>query len=392
MNAQDLTVGGLGERPGDDRFAKGLILLEAAPHGSAVYHARHALNHFFRRVQQRADVFIAHNLLLIHQDGEAEIRLGPDLLVAFGLSEEPVSSYRIADQGKPPDWVLEVTSPSTKTRDRTVKKDQYAAIGVREFWLLELAGRQRAAQLQGFRLERGHYVSLAPLEEDGPPTIRSEVLGLDLRLDGELLRVRDSQTGTAALAGRAEEAMTLDAATERQTDLQCGRKTDTRRHQAEANRQTESTARRATETHLLEAEAAQRNEADVQRDAVAARQDEVKVFREAEFSLQQEAEVRSDTEAAQRREAKAVREAEAAQRNEAKAVREAEAAQRNAAKAVREAEAAQRNEAKAVREAEAAQRNAAKAIRDAEARVAELEARIQILESSHPWNQANRKP
>ena len=364
MNAQDSTVGGLDERSGDDRFAKGLIMLEAAPHGSAVYHARHALNHFFRRVQQRADVFIAHNLLLIHQDGEAEIRLGPDLLVAFGLSEEPVSSYRIADQGKPPDWVLEVTSPSTKTRDRTVKKDRYAAMGVREFWLLELAGRQRAAQLQGFRLERGHYLSLEPLGEAGPPTIRSAVLGLDLWLDGELLRVRDSQAGTAALAGRAEEAITLAAATQRQTDLHCGRKTDTRRHQTEANRQTESNTRRATETHLQEAEAGQRNEADVQRDAGAARQDEVKAFREAEFSLQQEAEARSDT----------------------------EAAQRNEAKAIHEAEAAQRNEAKAIHEAEVARRNEAKAIRDAETRVAELEARIRILESSHPRNKANRKP
>ena len=349
MDAQDSTVGGLDERSGDDRFAKGLILLEAAPHGSAVYHARHALHHFFRRVR-RADVFIAHNLLLIHQDGEAEIRLGPDLLVAFGLSEEPVSSYRIADQGKPPDWVLEVTSPSTKTRDRTVKKDRSAAMGVREFWILELAGRQCAAQLQGFRLERGHYVSLAPLGEERPPAIRSAVLGLDLWLDGELLRVRDSQTGAAALAGRAEAAITLAAATQRQTDLHRGRKTDTRRHQTEANQQTESTTRRATETHLLEAEAVQRNEANVQRDAEAARQNEVKAFREAEFSLQQEAEARSDTEVVQRKEAKALRDAEVIQRNEAKA------------------------------------------LRDAEARVAELEAQIQILEGSHPWNQANWKP
>ena len=173
-----------------------------------------------------------------------------------------------------------------------MKKDRYAAMGVREFWLLELAGRQRAAQLQGFRLERGQYLRLAPLGEDGPPTIRSEVLGLDLWLDGELLRVRDSQTGAAALAGRAEEAMTLAAATQRQADVHRGRKTDTRRHQTEANRQTESHTRRATETHLRETEAVQRNEA--------------------------------------------------------------------------------------------------KALRDAEARVAELEARIQILERSHPWNQADR--
>ena len=147
---------------------------------------------------------------------------------------------------------------------------------------------------EALRLERGQYLSLAPLGEDGSPAIRSAVLGLDPWRDGEQLRVRDSQTGTAALAGRAEEAMTLAAATQRQTDLHRGRKTDTRRHQTEANRQTESTTRRATETHLLEAEAVQRNEA--------------------------------------------------------------------------------------------------KALRDAEARVAELEARIQILEGSHPWNQANWKP
>ena len=41
-----------------------------------------------------------------------------------------------------PDLVLEILSPSTATRDRTEKKDAYAASGIDEYWIVDPAKRR----------------------------------------------------------------------------------------------------------------------------------------------------------------------------------------------------------------------------------------------------------
>ena len=56
----------------------------------------------------------------------------PDLLIAFGV--DPAAYYRsnayfISEQGKPPDFVLEIASRSTGRIDTVVKRDHYAATG-----------------------------------------------------------------------------------------------------------------------------------------------------------------------------------------------------------------------------------------------------------------------
>ena len=46
----------------------------------------------------------------------------PDLLMAFGVDPAPITAAGlmvIADQGKPPDFVMEVASPSTRRIDAT---------------------------------------------------------------------------------------------------------------------------------------------------------------------------------------------------------------------------------------------------------------------------------
>ena len=52
-------------------------------------------------------------------------------------------SYVVWEEGKPPDFVLEVVSPSSRRRDEKEKPLVYAKIGVPEFFLYE-PGAKRA--------------------------------------------------------------------------------------------------------------------------------------------------------------------------------------------------------------------------------------------------------
>ena len=72
--------------------------------------------------------------------------LFPDLLVAFGVdpkADTARNGYLIPEQGKPPDFVLEVASKTTARNDETDKRDAYAAMGVGEYWRSDPTGGQQ---------------------------------------------------------------------------------------------------------------------------------------------------------------------------------------------------------------------------------------------------------
>ena len=90
--------------------------------------------------------------------------LYPDLLVAFGVNPGlwgARNGYLIPEQGKPPDFVMEVASESTARRDETLKREGYAAMGVPEYWRFDPTGGSRySTHLAGDRLVDGLYVPI----------------------------------------------------------------------------------------------------------------------------------------------------------------------------------------------------------------------------------------
>ena len=116
----------------------------------------------------------------------------PDLLIAFDVDPtayEASNGYVISEQGKPPDFVLEVASESTANIDTGAKRDDYAALGIAEYWRFDETGEYHGARLAGDRLVQGRYEPIPIMELlDGSRQGYSTVLNLNLRWEeGQLL-------------------------------------------------------------------------------------------------------------------------------------------------------------------------------------------------------------
>ena len=118
----------------------------------------------------------------------------PDLLIAFDVDPEAIiarKGFVIAEQGKPPDFVLEVGSDSTGLRDVREKRAGYANLGIPEYWRFDPSGGEfhRGAALSGDRLVNGQYEPF-PIHrtDDGGYRGYSPALNIELRWEnGKLL-------------------------------------------------------------------------------------------------------------------------------------------------------------------------------------------------------------
>ena len=227
-------------------------------------------------VKAAGDLEVAHpealavaDILVYPEEGNPRNRIAPDVLVAFGVGTHGRSSYLVWEEGKPPDWVLEVASPSTAANDLDFKRRAYAAMGVPEYWLFDPTGNvfpPGQPQLQGLALSDGGYVRLAPRLADGVEMIRSGVLGLDLRAEGEFIRMRDPATREdilhqrelKALAEREAEHAQREAARRKGAEAHAEREAARRKDaEARAEREAEHARREAAERLVAEARVAE---------------------------------------------------------------------------------------------------------------------------------------
>ena len=139
----------------------------------------------------------------------------PDLLIAFDVDSSLYyrsNGYVISEQGKPPDFVLEVASVSTAERDLGVKRDDYAAFGIPEYWRFDETGEYHGDRLAGERLVDGVYepIEIERLSED---TLQghSDVLDLDIRWHDGRLEWYDHGTGRHIVTFDDERAARLRA-------------------------------------------------------------------------------------------------------------------------------------------------------------------------------------
>ena len=187
------------------------------------------------RYAAHRDVYVSGDLLVYYEEGNPRASVAPDVFVVFGVEDRERMSYRVWEEGKGPDFVLEVASPSTWREDVGRKRDVYAELGVKEYWLYDPTEEHLKAALWGYRLV-GEGYERQPLVEsvDGTQSLYSETLGLDLWAKGGKLRFREPETGLDLLSHHEEHD---------------------RAEREAAARQREAAARRAAEARVAELEA-----------------------------------------------------------------------------------------------------------------------------------------
>ena len=132
-------------------------------------------------------------------EGREGIRY-PDLLISFNARPDAVTprkGYLIPEQGKPPDFVLEVASETTGEVDETDKRRDYARFRVPEYWRFDPTGGDfHSTHLAGDRLVGDEYQTI-PIHRTAEGHFRghSEVLNLDLCWENGELRWYDPVAG-----------------------------------------------------------------------------------------------------------------------------------------------------------------------------------------------------
>ena len=204
----------------------------------------------------RRDMYVSGDLLIYYEEGNPRVSVAPDVFVVFGVEDRMRMNYKVWEEGKGPDFVLEVASPSTWREDVGRKRGVYAGLGVKEYWLYDPMGEHLKPALQGNRLVDGEYERQPLLESvDGRLGLRSGTLGLELWAEGRRMRFRDPETGLDLLSHDEEhDRAEREAAARRATAARAEAEAAARRS-AEARAEREAVLRQAAEARVAELEA-----------------------------------------------------------------------------------------------------------------------------------------
>ena len=216
----------------------GQPMAETQIHGECMMYVTSALRWWFTK-HGHDDVYVGSNNFLYYERGNPRAVVAPDVYVVVGApASPPRDTYMLWNEPKGPDFVLEVTSKSTRSTDEQRKREVYASLGVSEYFLYDPRAEYLTPPLQGFRLHEGEYRALPSVTvlSNRGVAVASEVLGLELRDEraARRVRLRDPATGEVLLTHEESERA---------------------REEAERAHTEEAAARRAAEARAAELEA-----------------------------------------------------------------------------------------------------------------------------------------
>ncbi len=148
------------------------------------------------------DVHVCGNMFLYYEEGNPRKVISPDVFMVRGVSKKDLRTYKTWEQQPYLDFVLELASPSTYTKDFNEKKTIYEKIlRVKEYYIYDPYGEIHP-YFVGFRLVGDAYEEITFVDGRLP----SETLGLELGERAGVLRLYDPVKGTWFGPGREHAA------------------------------------------------------------------------------------------------------------------------------------------------------------------------------------------
>ena len=160
----------------------------------------HTMDILLWRYEDREDILASGDNAIYYEQGNPRVHRSPDGFIAFGVDRDAIlreNGYKVWEVGKPPDWVLEIASPSTARVDLGIKREIYASIGIGEYWRFDASGGQYYGEpLVGEFLQDGQYRRFdIHISDEGVAWAHSPVLQLDIHWGDIRLRYFDPVEG-----------------------------------------------------------------------------------------------------------------------------------------------------------------------------------------------------
>ena len=188
-------------------------------------------NHIENHFAYLPDVYVLGDMMMYYEEGNPRKSISPDIFVAFGIGKKERRIYKIWEEGKPPDFVLEFSSKGTYRNDLTGKVQLYASIGIPEYFLYDVDRRYLPTPLMGFHLVGRDYVEITPLASGGIP---AATLGLEFHLLDDTFSIYDPKAQEWLKTAAEDAEMRAEDAEIRAEDAEIRANQETNaRHKAE---------------------------------------------------------------------------------------------------------------------------------------------------------------
>ncbi len=176
----------------------------------------------------RPKVYVSGNLLIYYEKGNVSKSVAPDVFVVFGVSNHDRSSYKVWEEGKGPDVVIEIMSKTNWRKDER-NIELYRSLGVKEYFMYDPTGDCIDPVLKGYWLDEDGVYQKMHLDKTarGGLKLDSMLLHLELRVKKGQLRLYNPNQ-RSYLFSHAEEQVGR---------LQAEKQTEQERQRAEQERQ-----------------------------------------------------------------------------------------------------------------------------------------------------------
>ena len=165
--------------------------------------------------------WVGADMFLYYEEGVPSSVVAPDVFVVTQTHKSHLRDiFQTWVEGRVPEFVLEIMSPTSVRLDTVEKYELYEGLGVQEYWVYDPTEEGfLEPRLRGHVLVGGEYRRIEIREVDGKWVGMSEALGLELHANSEWFRFFDPASGEY-LPNLDERKQAQEAAESRVAELE----------------------------------------------------------------------------------------------------------------------------------------------------------------------------